>query len=224
MRRRRWWWLLAVLAVLGAAAVVFFTLWGRPTVVYPASEATGTAQRFDFEDVPPGGLPAGAEVYGGSWQVRAEPDAPSGEHALCQSGTADYPALSLGPQVYRDVAVSARVKAISGSTDQAAGLLVRVQNAGNYLIGRANALEGNVNLYRYSGSVRRTLADGTAPVRQGTWHELRMEVRGERLQTFLDGRLVSRATDATFPAGRVGLWTKADSQTCFDDVTVEPLR
>ncbi|MGP3918371.1 hypothetical protein [Nonomuraea sp. 10N515B] len=156
--------------------------------------------------------------------MRAEPGAPSGGHALCQTSTAGYPALALGPQVYQDVAVSAKVKAISGSTDQAAGLLLRVQNADNYLIGRSNALEGNVNLYRYSGGVRRTLGGGAARVQQGRWHDLRPETRGDRLQVFLDGRAISQAIDATFPAGRAGLWTKADSQTCFDDVTLEPLR
>jgi len=57
----------------------------------------------------------------------------------------------------------------------------------------------------------------------GQWQELRLEVSGDRLRGFLNGQLVVEATDSTYRAGRVGLWTKADSVTCFDDVVVTPV-
>ncbi|MDP9251511.1 MAG: DUF1080 domain-containing protein, partial [Chloroflexota bacterium] len=87
---------------------------------------------------------------------------------------------------------------------------------------RANALEGNVNLYKYAGGQRSGIKDGGAKVTAGQWQELRLQISGDRLRGFLNGQLVVEATDGTYKAGRVGLWTKADSVTCFDDVVVTP--
>jgi len=112
-----------------------------------------------------------------------------------------------------------RFKPISGKEDQAAGIIFRVVDRDNYYILRANALEGNVNFYTYRGGKRSVITEATATVAAGTWHELRVEVTGQRMTSYLDGTQLATATDTTFSSGRVGLWTKADSQTCFDDLT-----
>jgi Laminin G domain len=84
---------------------------------------------------------------------------------------------------------------------------------------RANALENNVNFYVYAGGRRSVLDEGQATVSAGQWHELRAEITGGRMTGYLDGKQVVASTDNRFGAGRIGLWTKADSVTCFDDVT-----
>jgi hypothetical protein len=174
---------------------------------------------FDTDAV--GGLPDGVTVFSGAWGVRAEPDAPSQPNALCQTGTAEFPALSLGNALYSDVVLSARVKPISGRTDQAAGLIFRIQDKNNYYILRANALEGNLNLYKYVNGRRSDIKDGSAKVSSGTWQTLRIEAVGNRLRGLFNGDVVVEATDDTFGSGSVGLWTKADSVTCFDDIEVD---
>jgi hypothetical protein len=116
-----------------------------------------------------------------------------------------------------------RFKPMSGRVDQAAGVISRVQDKDNYYIVRANVLETNVNLYKYAGGRRSGIKDGSAKVAQGQWQELRLEVLADKLRGFLNGQLVVEANDSTFKAGRVGLWTKADSVTCFDDVVVTPV-
>jgi Domain of Unknown Function (DUF1080) len=155
--------------------------------------------------------------------VRPEEGAPSLPNALCQTGQAEFPALSLGDAVYTDVALIARFKPISGKTDQAAGLIFRIQDKANYYILRANALEGNVNLYIYRNGSRSDLKDGTAPVANGQWQELRVEVQGNRFRGLLNGKLVVEAVDETYKTGRIGLWTKSDSVTCFDEVEAQAL-
>jgi Domain of Unknown Function (DUF1080) len=192
----------------------------------PAGVASPTAQvhLWTFDADAAGGLPPGAEVFSGTWAVRAEADAPSPPNALCQTGTAEFPALALGDGAYVDLLLSARFEPVAGKEDQAAGLIFRIQDQGNYYILRANALEGNVNFYKYQGSRRSILKDSKAEVPSGLWQGLRLEVRGNTYRGFLNGQQVVEATDDTFKAaGRVGLWTKADSVTCFDDVEVQPL-
>jgi hypothetical protein len=167
---------------------------------------------------PGGGLPAGAEVFSGTWAIRPEEGAPGPPNALCQTGTAEYPALSLGVPIYTDVVLAVRFKPISGRTDQAAGLIFRVQDQDNYYILRANALEGNVNFYKYAGGQRSSIKEGSGKVESGRWQALRAEVAGNCLRGLLNNQLVVEAIDDTYKAGQVGLWTKADSVTCFDDL------
>jgi hypothetical protein len=206
---------LALVAVLSACEGTAAVKFQSP----PPSAAPGS---WNFDGDPTGGVPAGAEIFSGNWVVRAEADAPSKPNALCQVGEAEFPAIALGTGVYGDVTVTMRFKPISGKVDQAAGIIVRVQDKENYYIVRANVLETSVNLYKYAGGRRSGIKDGSAKVAQGQWQELRLEVSGDRLRGSLNGQLIVEAADAAYKAGRVGLWTKADSVTCFDDVVVTP--
>jgi hypothetical protein len=129
-----------------------------------------------------------------------------------------------------DGAISVRFKALSGKVDQAAGLVWRYRDPENYYIVRANALEENVVLYKVERGKRSDLkpvdaglfAYGKkAPVRSGAWQELRVEVEGDLFRVSLDGTHLFDVRDATFVGpGKVGLWTKADSVTAFDDLRV----
>jgi hypothetical protein len=209
------------LALLAAAAGLFGCFGGQAAVKYQPQDQPATPApplRLTFDAGPVGGLPPGASVFSGTWAIRPEEGAPSPPNALCQTGTAEYPALSLGEPVYTDVVLAVRFKPISGHTDQAAGLIFRVQDQDNYSILRANALEGNVNFYKYAGGQRSSIKEGAGQVESGRWQNLRAEAAGNRLRGFLNDQLVVEATDETYTAGQVGLWTKADSVTCFDDL------
>lgn len=188
-----------------------------------------------FEDAPTGEPPPGFSFAltgrGGPvrWVVLEDPSAPAGAKVVAETSgdrTSDrFPLAILEGFEARDVAVSARFKPVSGTVDQAAGLVVRLRDPRNYYIARANALENNVRLYRVVDGRRTQFAGMDVPVPRDRWQSLGLRVQGDRLSVSLDGRELFAATDRTFrDAGRVGLWTKADSLTHFDDLEIQALR
>jgi hypothetical protein len=163
-----------------------------------------------------------------SWAVLEDPSSPAGPKVLAETSrdrTDDrFPLAILEGVTARDVAVSMRFKPVSGTVDQAAGLVVRLRDARNYYIARANALEGNVRLYRVVDGRRIQFAGVDTRVPRDRWQALGLRIEGDRLAVSLDGRELFTATDRTFrDPGRVGLWTKADSLTHFDALEVQPL-
>ena len=189
----------------------------------------------DFEDAEAGAPPPGfsfALTGGGRpvrWVVLEDPSSPAGPKVLAETSkdrTSDrFPLAILDGFEARDVAVSVRFKPVSGAVDQAAGLVVRLRDPRNYYIARANALEGNVRLYRVVDGRRTQFAGVDVPVPRDRWQTLGLRVAGERFEVSLDGRTLFSATDRTFAeAGRIGLWTKADSLTHFDGFEAEELR
>ena len=139
---------------------------------------------------------------------------------LKQSGTATYPVCLKTDTRIQDGFVEVKFKALAGREDQAGGVVWRAQDADNYFIARANALEDNLHIYRTVDG-RRVQFDGVdLKVSGGVWHTLRVEFRGPQFTVFFDGRKVLTAHDGTFTAaGMAGVWTKADSVTVFDDFT-----
>src|SRR5262249_30960128 len=151
---------------------------GKPQIKYQLSDANATAGQsveLNFDKDAVGGLPAGAEVFSGSWAIRAEADAPSQPNALCQTAAADFPAIRLGDKLFADLTATVRFKPVSGKDDQAAGIIFRVQDKDNYYILRANALEDNVIFFCYGSGSRSTLKEGEAKVPSGQWQELKLE-------------------------------------------------
>jgi len=149
-------------------------------------------------------------------------------HVLTQTDAdpTDYrfPVAVADAPILKDLRLSVRCKPVSGQVDQAAGLVFRYQDENNYYVTRANALEGNVRLYKVVNGQRQQFADWNGPVTAGVWHEYRVEAKADHLEVFWDGQKVISADDKTFQkAGLVGVWTKADSMTCFDDMSVESL-
>lgn len=186
----------------------------------------------DFESGTAGKTPEGfstALTGGGgmvSWIVREESGAPSGKKVLAQTSADEtgnrFPLCVLDSVSARDVAVSVKFRPVSGRVDQAAGLVVRYKDKDNYYIARANALEDNVRLYRIEGGKRKQFAGTDVKVAGAQWHSLKLEVKGAHLKVSMDDKLLFEADDETFKeAGKVGMWTKADSVTLFDDFTVE---
>jgi hypothetical protein len=123
-----------------------------------------------------------------------------------------------------DVRVSVRCKMVSGEIDQACGLVVRYADENNYYVTRANALEGNIRLYFVQSGRRRQLASWSGVVQVGVWHDYVLEAQGARLRVFWSGSMIIDHRDTTFTqCARIGVWTKADSITYFDDLRTSPL-
>jgi hypothetical protein len=189
------------------------------------------ANLVNFDDVKPGELPpnwTGTKTGKGNpkWIIEKDDSAPSQPNVLKQSGEADYPVALKNDTKLRDGFVEVKFKSMSGKTDQAAGVIWRAQDADNYYICRANALEDNVVLYKTERGKRESLdivgrkgGYGTkVKVAPQQWHTLRIEFNGTRFKVFLNGKHLFDVEDTTFTDdGNVGLWTKADSVTAFDD-------
>ena len=212
----------AVRRISPSAAVVTAVIVGLSwqLFVVAGQAPPGTIHEWDFDKDPVGGPPAQATVFSGGWAVRAEAGTPSPPNALCQTGVAEFPALSLSETVYTDATIEANFKPISGREDQAAGIIFRIQDKENYYIVRANALEGNVNIYKYVHGRRIFIKGANAKVSSNKWQQLGVEVTGSRIRGSLNRKPIVEATDGTFRTGKIGLWTKADSVTCFDNVRV----
>ena len=208
---------------IAGVALLLAAYGGGQVAVQPQPTAKSTPARppWTFDADPSAGLPPGALPFSGAWGVRAEDGTPSPPNALCDTSTREFAALSLGDVVYMDIVLSARFKPISGRTAQAAGLIFRIRDQDNYYILEADALGNRVNLDKHVAGRRSGIKEGSATVAAGRWQQLRVEAIGDRLRGFLNDELVVEATDEAHRAGKVGLWTRADSVTCFDDVDAQ---
>mgnify|MGYP001157952136 FL=1 len=154
------------------------------------------------------------------WAVTADPSAPSKANVLMQSGRGAFPWCIKSGTAVADGFVKVKFKAISGRQDQAGGVVWRWKGGDKYYVARANALENNISLHYTEGGSRKTLKYVDAPVRLGTWHTLRVEFAGTRIAVSLNGkRCIELDDDRITGSGAVGVWTKADSVTAFDDFT-----
>ena len=179
--------------------------------------------KHDFDSDAPGTLPPGwlQGVTGGGahrWTVEADSSAPSPPHVLKQSGVGAFPWCVREKESIADGHVEVSFKPISGQRDQAGGVIWRWKSGDSYYVARANAQEDNVSLYYVEGGRRITLKYVDAPVPSNTWHRLRVEFSGKRIRVALNGKTCIELDDAHISGpGAVGLWTKADSVTVFDD-------
>jgi len=185
----------------------------------------------DFESDPVAAAPAGFEFARtgggaeGKWIVRIERGADR-NHVLVQESAdpTDYrfPVAVLKEGACKDVTLSVRARPLSGQVDQGFGLVWRYQDANNYYITRCNADEDNCTIYHTVKGSRRAFLNQGVKVAKNTWHTLKVEATGNHFVVTYDGKKVLDARDETFKdAGKVGLWTKADSVIEFDDFTVE---
>jgi hypothetical protein len=151
-----------------------------------------------------------------------DPTAPSKPNVLQQSGSGTFPFCVLPKASVENGFVEVRFKAISGNEDQAGGVVWRWKDGNNYYVARANALENNVSLYYTENGRRNTIKYVDAPVARNAWHTLRVEFSVTKISVSLNGKTYITVEDAHIVgAGAVGLWTKADSVTAFDDFRFE---
>lgn len=191
----------------------------------PAAVPGRTALRsWTFED----GLPAGFEIASGGWERGTEEQrrAPSGTGVVLQTARSAPSAFNvlLADGVGRDVDLSVKLRAREGEVDQGGGLVWRARDGRNYYIARWNPLEDNFRLYEVVDGRRQELASASVSLDSGQWHAMRVRMVGTRIECWLDGRALLQASDDTFfEAGRVGLWTKADARTAFDDLELHSI-
>ena len=187
--------------------------------------AAAAAETVNFDKAEAGKPPAGwTATQTGSgqakWAVVEDATAPSKPNVLRQSGEATYPVCLKDDSSLKDGFLEVRFKAISGREDQAAGLVWRAHDANNYYVARANALENNVTIYHTINGRRTEKKRTSMKVPANQWQTLRVDVRGNHFTVSLNGQKALDWDDDTFKdAGKVGLWTKADSVTLFDDFT-----
>jgi hypothetical protein len=163
---------------------------------------------------------------GSVWKVVEDKTAPSKKgYALAQ--TAEGPSSLFNLCVaedtkYKDVEVSVAFKAIAGKRDQGGGIVWRYQDANNYYIARMNPLEDNFRVYKVTGGKRSAeFEDKTVKIPANEWHTMTIKMEGNHIECFLDGKkYLDVKDDSIKEAGKVGLWTKADAQTYFDDFKV----
>ena len=183
--------------------------------------APALAEGFDHDKVgaTPSNWSCGVTGDGSPlWTVQRDPTAPSKPHVLLQSGRGAFPWCVRPDVALANGFVEVMFKPMAGQMDQAGGVIWRWADANNYDVARANALENNVSLYRMEQGKRITLKYADAPVPRGQWSRLRVEFEGQRIRVLLNRQRYIEVDDShAAGAGSVGVWTKADSKTAFDE-------
>jgi len=196
-----------------------------------AAAPVATGQELHFNDVRTGTLPEGfgvEETYGvgqpARWQILEDPTGERGKY-LALSETVNkgrtYNLLLSDSTFPANVEMSVLVRAESGVEDQGGGLMWRALDSENYYVTRWNPLEDNLRVYRVVAGDRQQLMSAKVSVDAKAWHEVSVSHHGDRIRIGFDGEVLLDLRDTTFQAaGRVGLWTKADAATSFDDLMV----
>jgi hypothetical protein len=192
-----------------------------------AAEGKERAFRFGKDDL--GKAPAGWKVEktgkgdGSDWKVVADDTAPS-KSGVALAQVAKSPGGVFNVCVaedtnFKDVELSVSFKAIAGDSDQGGGFVWRYKDHDNYYVCRMNPLEDNYRVYHVVNGKRIQIGGKEGiKVPAGEWHRLKVEVKGSKMEGYLDGKKIWDVTDETFTGpGKIGLWSKADAQTHFDE-------
>jgi hypothetical protein len=208
-----------------SAANRFIGMCALTALITARGYGVAMAESINFDSDAVGGLPSAwfAGVTGrGSfrWSVETDASAPSRPNVLKQSGRGDFPWCVVRGAELTDGYVEVKFKPLSGKEDRAGGLVWRWKDGDNYYVARANALENNVSLYYTRAGRRNTIKYVDAPVATNQWHSLRVEFSATHIQVSLDGARRIEVEDRQISgSGALGVWTKADSVTLFDDFT-----
>jgi hypothetical protein len=196
-----------------AVTVVLLACNGEPPAesVAPLSVVTQEKIKDDFETQNPKW-----KFAAGKWERRRSGDTT----VLAQTAeTQPWAVAILEDKKFTDLDLTVKFRPISGKEDASGGVIFRAKDAKNYYLVRANGLEDNFRLYTMTDGSRHQLASTKVdPPKLGQWHTLRIVAKGSRIQAFLNGKLQIEHDDKTYSSGYVGLWTKADSVTEFDDL------
>lgn len=177
-----------------------------------------------FEGDAVGAAPAGWTVSSGTWRVVENASSPAGARVLQATNTGEgFPLIIAPAGAYRDFDASVRFAVLGGHDSQSAGIAFRHKDDPNYDVVRINLLEANMRLFKYVNGGRSGVGTGGAALAQlGTWHEMRITARGAEIVAYLDDQRVFEVEEGSNLIGGVGLWTKDDSTTQFDDFAVTP--
>ena len=182
---------------------------------------------FDFEDYTIGEAPFGWSGYFtgkgdlGKWEILKD----NGTRVLAQTSKKNFGYhfdVIVNDEInYKDVEISLKFKGTDGEEDQGGGPVWRYQDADNYYIARANPLENNYRVYKVINGNRKQLETINMEIKSGKWYTLKITMKGNQIKCYFDGKLKLETTDDSFQdSGKIGLWTKADAVTYFDDLRV----
>ena len=179
----------------------------------------GPRNTWDFESDEPGKIARGFTSEVGTWEVVVDGD----NKVLAQKAKNDdhtFNVVLIDGTSYKDLDLSVSLKAGAGKLDQGGGVVWRAKDKSNYYIARYNPLESNFRVYKVEGGKRTQLDTAKVPADK-KWHTLHITMAGDEIACYLDGTPYLEVEDSTFPAaGKIGLWSKADAQSYFDDLTV----
>lgn len=201
------------------------------------------ALTINFDSAKPGSAPPGWTVTPNpQWEIVKDPSAPSPPYVFAQishsasgdaaSGAADArcPLAILNEMDVKDGDLSVKLKPVAGKEDRAGGLVFRYRDPDDYYVVRANALENSIVVYKVEGGKRTALAvrgarpksySVTHPVPLNQWSVLKVQFQGPKFSVYFNHRRLFEVMDSTFhQSGKVGLWTKADGITYFDDFRI----
>lgn len=184
------------------------------------AEEKNSIWNFDADEA--GAIAKGFSNETGAWKVAKDESAPSKASVLAQtakSATKVFNIALVSAASYQNLDLSVKFKAVAGEIDQGGGLVWRARDAKNYYVVRFNPLENNLRLYKVAAGVRTQLQNADVTLPEG-WQTLRVVMAGNKIECYLNGQKQIEAQDETFKdAGKIGLWTKADAQTHFDDLS-----
>ncbi|MBI5362905.1 MAG: hypothetical protein HZA53_06975 [Planctomycetes bacterium] len=218
MRGTRMVWVCALIAVACQSGR------GTKASVDPRMAQPKVELQLNFDRTQPESMPSGFTALAGAWSVVEDPTAPSKSRAFASTAPdAKLPCnLALLDDVrVAEVELTVKLRAVSGEEEQGGGLVWRAKDAKNFYLARWNPREKNLRLFEVIDGEKRQLATDSVRVEPG-WHELRITAKGEQMRVYLDGRAYLQAKDASFlEPGKVGLWTRADARTYFDDLEIK---
>ena len=220
--------------IIGIPMIMLIALVGLPLVQVKA-ENSDTSKSWNFDAVPVGSFTEEFQIGtmydgrpAGDWKVVEAEDAPSPTHALAQlmnKGAEHAYKVVLAKDIQAaDLDLQVSFFAIAGKGDMGGGLIWRATDDRNYYLTRANPLEQNIRVYHVIKGIRKMLLNHDQTIDVKKWHRLRVKTEGCRIQVFYDAQLVFDLCDRTFTAGRVGLWTKSDAVTYFDNLELKIIK
>ncbi len=224
-----------LISVLVVAAGISFVIYAyaKDSKPNPTSKKTPKNMLLTFEETAEGSLPNGWKVEAtnpkgalATWMVATDDTAPSGKKVLALTkinhfwpGTFNL-CWSDGIK-FKDGEITVKFKAISGKEDQGGGIMWRVKDKDNYYVARFNPLEDNFRIYYVKNARRRMIKSAKIRLDKQKWHTMKIVQKGNHYECYLNGKKLLSGKDDTFKnAGGVGLWTKADAVTRFDDLTI----
>lgn len=217
-----------LLAVIIASTLGFGSMLSQAELIAPATE-----WNFDHEQsgTLPGGFSIGTMFDGrpaGDWEVLATDRAKSLPHAFAQvmakGAEHAYKVVLVKDTIASDLHLEVSFLAIQGQADMGGGVIWRATDDRNYYLARANPLEQNIRLYRIEKGIRHLLQNFNQTIDVKQWHRLRVTHQGCRVNIFYDGKQIFDLCDRTFQAGMIGLWTKSDAVTYFDDLQLRHMK
>lgn len=198
------------------------------------SEILGERKECYFDEDKTGELPANFQVAltgkgdQPRWIVKKIENAPSADNVVVQTrlDAADnrLSLLIINGVSYKDFAVFTRFRSEGGSVEQSGGLVFRYKDNNNYYVLRASVLEGNISLYKVVNGNQTQIGEKSLKVNFKEWHLLKVICKADKIQCFFNNKKVFEVSDETFDKGSVGLWTKSDAYTFFDDLVMQEMR